>query len=67
MIDRNIGTCLAPVHVRVGAGDGDGAAAEVRLASQQRHGSAADQQRAEAGRVAEDLVEGQRLRRNKTS
>ena len=51
----------APVHVCIGAGDGDGAAAEVELAGQQRHGGAADQQRAEARRVAEDLVKGQRL------
>ena len=57
----------APVHVDIGAGDSDGAAAKVQLAGQQRHRCAADQQRAEAGRVAEDLVEGQCLRQQRLS
>ena len=51
----------APVHVFVGARDGHGAAAKVNFAGQQRHGAAADQQRAETRWIAEDLVVRQHL------
>ena len=54
---------MAPEEVRVRNGDGDRAAAKVAPALQQRQRRLARQQRAQAGRVAHDLVEGQGLHR----